>query len=174
MSIKYIEGDLFKHVESLPKPVAIPHVCNDLGHWGKGFVVPLAKAFPEARFAFLDWSMNKLNEKQFVLGNTQLVQELEVVIFNMVAQHKTGGVRPLRYNALAKCMDFVGEMCLLPKLPIVAPMFGAGLAGGDWNFIEKLIQDCWLNIGLDVTICYLANSLPDNWNPPQGIGDGSV
>jgi hypothetical protein len=29
---------------------------------------------------------------------------------------------------------------------IHAPKFGSGLAGGNWNFIEELIKDIWLNI----------------------------
>jgi hypothetical protein len=49
---------------------------------------------------------------------------------------------------------------------IICPMFGSGLAGGDWNFVEKLIEDCWLRRDIPVTVCYLPQFLPSNWSPP--------
>jgi hypothetical protein len=32
------------------------------------------------------------------------------------------------------------------KYEIHAPKFGSGLAGGNWNFIENLIEDIWIDI----------------------------
>ena len=29
-------------------PGVIAHICNDLGQWGKGFVLPLGKRYPDA------------------------------------------------------------------------------------------------------------------------------
>lgn len=36
--IKYQEGDLFPVVAAEPSAVVIPHVCNNQGGWGSGFL----------------------------------------------------------------------------------------------------------------------------------------
>lgn len=161
--IKYINGDLFDNI--LDEPTIIAHVCNDKGGWGRGFVVPLAQRFPITREEYMRWSKTSTFER----GNVQFVPvpaDHKLVVANMVAQ-TLGGERPVYYNALAKCMDKVREWAASANCTkIICPMFGAGLAGGDWNFIEKLIEDCWLRAGLEVTVCYLPQFLPKNWSPP--------
>ena len=60
-------------------------------------------------------------------------------------------VRPLNYLALAKSMNSLsqyihtntGFLTKSEKIEIHCPKFGAGLAGGNWNFISDLIQDIW-------------------------------
>jgi len=37
---------------------------------------------------------------------------------------------------------------------IHAPLFGSGLAGGNWDFIEELINEIW--DGYDITVWQLA------------------
>ncbi len=172
--IKYVEADLFEHIKTIDGDIVIPHVCNNQGAWGKGFVIPLAQNYPQAREAYLKWHKNELIESSdghhqtddFDLGETQFVrvgdESRVVIVANMVAQ-VLGGERPLRYNHLATCMNYVAVAN--QGYHIVAPMFGAGLAGGDWNFIEDLIEDCWG--GHDVTICYLKQFLPKNWELPK-------
>jgi len=155
MEIKYIEGDLFGHPTD--SPIVICHVANNRGRMGSGFVVPLAKKYPKARQDYIDLG-------NWMLGETQFVQvEENVIVANMIAQ-TLGGKRPLFYNHLANCMEQVAES--LPK-QIIAPLFSAGLAGGDWNFTSLLIEDCWLRRNIPVTVYYLAESLPSNWSPPE-------
>ena len=83
----------------------------------------------------------------------------------MVAQ-TLGGVRPLYYNHLVACMEKVTECVLKGKedwpdktIRIIAPAFGSNLAGGEWEFIEQLIHDCWIERKIDVTIYYLPGTL---------------
>jgi hypothetical protein len=157
--IKYVAGDIFPAIERIletrakKKSICLPHVCNDVGAWGSGFVVPLGKKYPEAREKYL--------AEKPTLGTTQIIPvEKNVIVYNMVAQ-KFGGVRPLFYNELAKCMDAVAKD-ILDKFPesndgaeIHAPLFGADLAGGNFQFIKELILDCWVKKGIPVTIYYL-------------------
>lgn len=171
MKISYVEGDLFQHIFAIKdnRPIAIPHVCNDIGAWGAGFVVPLATHFPVTREAYIKWHKAKINEDgQFALGNTQFVRvQPTITVCNMVAQHDLGGVRPLRYHHLAKCMsDVADRMKNPPVAEIHCPMFGSMLSGGNWLFIEELIQDCWLEQGIPVTVYYLPGKYPANWTPP--------
>lgn len=169
--INYVEGDLFEQIEGKPGTIIIAHVCNDLGVFGAGFVVPLGRHFPEARDEYLKWSKSKNSVQPFMLGETQVVftgkgSFEKRFICNMVAQRGVGGVRPLRYNALIKCMETVATLAVDHDIPIHAPMFGSKLAGGDWNLIEKLIEDCWLQRNITVTINYLPGRIPSNWTLP--------
>jgi len=168
MSVKYVEGDLFAVVDNnVEKSFIVPHCCNDKGAFGAGFVVPLGRRFPKCKQDYLDWHNTKLCQ----LGQTQIVEVCNdplIFVANMVAQ-TLGGSRPLFYNHLSRCMDEVAKFVLTQdKLQIIAPMFGSNLAGGDWNIIEKLIEDCWLRKNISVTICYLSGTLPDNWELPKG------
>jgi len=44
---------------------------------------------------------------------------------------------------------------------IICPAFGSGLAGGSWAFIEQLIHDCWIRLGIPVSVYYLPGTLPE-------------
>lgn len=168
--MKYIEGDLFTGIVenySLPDTTTfIPHVCNDINKWGSGFVVPLGTHFPEAKTEFYAYARNTP-----YLGELQMVQaqKVPVVICNMFAQKGTRpdaeGRPPIRYDALMKCMIAVKEEALRiqkynKKVIIACPMFGAGLAGGDWPVIEAMILKLW--DGLDVNVYYLPNQIPSS------------
>lgn len=174
--MKFVEGDLFLALEGLNPldKVIVPHVCNSHGVMGSGFVVPLAKHYPQVKAAYLEWSQHEEHSEvwdesdKFALGETQIVvakEKPEILFANMVAQI-LGGERPLHYNHLSKCMDYVAYAAKYNKSRIIAPLFGAGLAGGDWKIIEKLIEDCWLRPGLDVTIHYIKTNMPPGWTPP--------
>lgn len=186
MPRRYIEGDLFKHEYDPNRTTVIAHVCNDQGVMGGGFVVPLAITFPWAKEAYVNWfTDNPVQGDSEVLldtqrlgdftkparGQTQLVNvqdEPDIVVANMVAQDLNSGSRPLYYNDLVKCMEQVANCRQIQAGgEIICPMFGSGLAMGDWNFIEELITDCWLMKGIQVTVYYFKKFLPDNWELPE-------
>jgi hypothetical protein len=163
--IKYVEGNLF---DLAKPPVIIPHIVNTCGGWGAGFVLPLAAKYPVAREVYLAWHKftktqdftvpipaSVIYEDDYLkLGTIQIIQvEQAVFVVNMAAQ-TLDGERPLYYNYLVKCMDSLTYYISKYDLPrsIMCPQFGAGLAGGDWNIIEELINDCWIRAGLNVTV----------------------
>jgi len=183
--MKYVEGDLFKHILKTEHVYAkgelvtiIPHVCNTIGAWGAGFVIPLANHFPEARESYLSM-------KERPLANTVLISPNDdILIANMIAQEGVGPtfkgkgknqkmIPPIRYEALETCMLHVQEAALHmqkegKKPRIACPMFGAGLAGGDWPKIEGMIRTLWSEKGIPTTIYYLPQFLPPGWTPPKG------
>lgn len=183
--LTYIEGDLFD--DKFDEPTIIAHVCNDQGAWGSGFVVPLEKRFNESAACYRAWHRGELTEAHldrliywdkppFERGQVQFVRagnpDQGIVVANMVAQ-TLGGARPIYYNSLARCMDRVADMVHSEPCRIICPMFGAGLAGGDWLIVEKLIEDCWVRENFDVTVYYFTRFLPDNFTPPP-TGDFQV
>jgi hypothetical protein len=161
---RVVKGDATKIQRQSEVELAyIPHVCNNLGGWGAGFVIALTKAFGD-----LPMDTYKLDVSNDCLGKVSfaLVGD-NTIIANMIAQdgYLDGrkNPRPLKYDALVKCMDAVAEDILIKKslyqvehdvlhITIHCPKFGSDLAGGNWEFIEELIEDCWLNKGIDVTV----------------------
>lgn len=165
MKIKYVSGDMFAATKNSHDSIIIPHVCNNIGAWGAGFVIPLARSFPSAREEYLKWHREG---PDFRLGEIQKVIIDNFCIINMVAQNGIGTTRPLKYPALGKCIEAVRDVVKSSFVgSIHAPMFGAGLAGGDWNIIEQMIYDGWVSYGIPTTIYYLPGSLPTNWKLPH-------
>lgn len=62
--------------------------------------------------------------------------------------HKDGVQTPIDYEALTLCMRKMNFR--FKGMHVGLPMIGAGLAGGDWNRIKKIIQDEFTDC--DVTI----------------------
>lgn len=184
--MKYIVGNLFDHIhqaldeklnafrpEATVKGIIIPHVCNDIGGWGSGFVVPLGNTFPASKENYHEWHDNNsdplnlqqgiLSSHKFELGKMQFVPVQDKIwVANMIAQTdliSEDNLKPLKYYALVKCLEAVRKMALRLSGPdrtdpnnvqIHAPKFGSDRAGGDWNVIEELITDIWA--GINVTI----------------------
>ena len=194
MAFKYIEGDLFQPVKADKEldVTVIAHICNDIGVFGAGFVVPLAKHFPKAKEQYLKWHREgttsvyhcdykiKNEAGQFEIGKTQFVEASDkIIVANMVAQRDIGPsfedgkmVPPIRYDQLKKCMYAVREFVQFSffegkKVRIACPMFGAGLAGGDWDTIANMIGLIWSEQDIPVNIYYLPQFLPPGWTPPK-------
>src|SRR5262245_32401915 len=105
IGITYRKGDATAPVAEGAKIVC--HICNDVGGWGKGFVLAVSKRWPEPEARYRTW--HKAGESAgFRIGAIQLV-EVEPALFvaNMVAQRgvrPSGGIPPIRYDALRECL----------------------------------------------------------------------
>jgi hypothetical protein len=125
--------------------VIIPHVVNNRGAWGSGFVMALSERWP-AQGGSIEcpervYYMNSNAHKH--LGSYSLAYpEHNVIVANMTAQ-TLGGEKPLRYGHLARIMIGLRDLLIEKNDEIVAPMFGAARAGGDWKVIEELVEDIW-------------------------------
>lgn len=140
--INYLKGDAT--APSTKGPQIIAHVCNDLGGWGKGFVLALSKRFPEPERAFRAWHRERAHN-DFALGAAQLVLVgRDLWVANMVGQHGKArkgdvGAPPVRYEAIERALQRVGDWALEHRASVHMPRIGAGLAGGKWPLIEPLI-----------------------------------
>ncbi len=154
----YVTGDATVPADSGPRIIA--HICNDVGGWGRGFVLALSKRWPEPEAAYRDWFKTG---DDFDLGKIRLVGIAPALwVANMIAQeglHATAAGPPIRYDALERCL---GELALAStrlSATVHMPRIGAGLAGGDWKQIERLIRDQLVDHGVSVTVYDL---------PPRG------
>jgi len=142
--------------------VVIPHVCNNIRGWGKGFVLALDKISPEPKKIYQQ-HLEQFRDPRNSLGEvcTATIDE-KTYVANMIAQNGVVGPdnkRPLKYWALVKCMQTVlgdvgGRIQGIHEKPfaIHCPKFGSALAKGNWTFIEELIEELWIDKGFDVTV----------------------
>lgn len=139
--ITYLKGDAT--VPQAKGTKLIAHVCNDLGGWGRGFVLAVSRRWPEPEQAYRIWHRERA-KSDFGLGAVQFVQvEPEIWVANMIGQHgiKVGSSGPLvRYEAIQECLAQVGRKAKELNASVHMPRIGCGLAGGEWEKIEPLIE----------------------------------
>lgn len=133
----------------------IAHVCNDIGGWGKGFVLALSRRWPEPEAAYRAWHRDRA-ANDFGLGAVQLVQaERCVWVANMIGQRgvRTGskGV-PVRYEAIDTALDRLAGHALDLGASVHMPRIGCGLAGGRWSRVEPLVRERLVSRGIPVTV----------------------
>jgi O-acetyl-ADP-ribose deacetylase (regulator of RNase III) len=137
MTVNYLIGDATQPQGEGVKFIC--HISNDLGGWGAGFVIALSNRWPQPEQEY-----RKLKPQELILGNVQLVQvTTDIYVINMIAQSgfmSYNNLVPVKYDALKECLDKVRTFALLFKATVHMPRIGAGLGGGDWNTIEKIIQ----------------------------------
>jgi O-acetyl-ADP-ribose deacetylase (regulator of RNase III) len=150
--IQYKKGDATR--PEGPGNKIILHVCNDIGGWGKGFVMAISKRWPEPERMYRDWHASQEN---FKLGEAQLVQvEENIWVANIVGQHKIhkdeNGNPPIRYDSIREGLHKVGRLALDIKATIHMPRIGCGLAGGTWDKIEPILEETLIVHQLEVTV----------------------
>lgn len=138
--ITYLKGDATQPVSDGPKIIA--HICNDIGGWGRGFVVALSKRWAEPEKMYRQWhAAQKGND--LPLGDVQIVPVGPGLwVCNMVAQHgvtTVDGVPPIRYEALDECLKTMSRTAFWHKASVHMPRIGCGLAGGTWDMVEPII-----------------------------------
>ena len=137
--IQYIKGDATSPEGSEDK--IIVHVCNDIGGWGKGFVMAISKKWKTPEKQYRDWFKSK---NDFELGKVQFVQvEEDLWVANLIGQHKINkdenGEAPIRYHAIEEGLEAVSDFAKTNNASVHMPRIGCGLAGGKWEMIEPII-----------------------------------
>ena len=152
MQITYIKGDATNPTAEGNK--IIVHICNDIGGWGKGFVMAISKRWKKPEKDYRAWYQSKVN---FALGEVQFVKvEDQVWVANLIGQHKIKkdeyGGPPIRYEAILAGLYKVGNLALEINATIHMPRIGCGLAGGTWEKIEPLINTSLIAKNILVTV----------------------
>lgn len=152
MKINYIKGDATAPVSENSK--IIVHICNDIGGWGKGFVMAISKKWKLPEIKYREWFRNKIG---FELGKVQFVQvENDIWVANLIGQHKINkdenGEAPIRYNAIEEGLKAIASFAIENNLSVHMPRIGCGLAGGTWEVIEPIILKTLSENDLEVTV----------------------
>ncbi|WP_299891571.1 macro domain-containing protein [uncultured Lacinutrix sp.] len=151
--INYIKGDATQPIGEGNK--IIVHVCNDIGGWGKGFVLAISKRWKTPEISYREWYVSN---EFFHLGEVQFVKvENNLWIANLIDQHKIrkdeNGNAPIRYRAIETGLYKIVERAESLNASVHMPRIGCGLAGGKWKEIEPLIEKTLIKNNIE-TIVY--------------------
>lgn len=140
IDIQYKKGDATNPTAGGNKIIA--HICNDVGGWGKGFVMAISNRWKEPEQEYRLWYKSKDN---FSLGQVQFVKVSEDTwVANIIGQRDIKkdkeGNPPIRYEAVESGLEKVGDFARKMDASVHMPRIGCGLAGGTWNKIEPLIK----------------------------------
>ena len=151
--INYIKGDA-----TCPQARGVKiicHICNDIGGWGKGFVLAVSRRWDAPEAEYRTWYASG-RDGGFALGAVQFVQvEPYIWVANMIAQRgvKSGSSGPpIRYEAVAGSLVQVAAKAKALGASVHMPRIGCGLAGGNWTKIEPLIEEHLVGAGVSVTV----------------------
>jgi O-acetyl-ADP-ribose deacetylase (regulator of RNase III) len=153
MDIVYVTGDA-----TLPQGAGrqiIVHVCNDVGKWGRGFVLAISQRWPEPELRYRRWAEGE-EEPPFELGAVQFVPVgRDLWVANLIGQHdvrRAGGTPPIRYEAVRLGLARVAVFATDQGASVHMPRIGAGLAGGEWEIIEGIIREELSAKGISATV----------------------
>jgi O-acetyl-ADP-ribose deacetylase (regulator of RNase III) len=163
---QYKEGNLLDAQEPF-----IAHGVNCMAVMGAGVALAIANKWPESELKYREFCWKHII-KQSLLGKSLATNEAKdkKVLFHMFIQYDTGtDTRKVNYGALARTFselnntlevmrDFDEHMehqagnntIIIPKPTVAIPKIGSGLAGGDWNIIEEIINGCTPDINIVV------------------------
>lgn len=151
--IQYIQGDATQPVGKGNKIIA--HVSNDIGGWGKGFVLAISRRWSEPEQAFRRWHRERASN-DYGLGSLQIVSVSDYVwVANMIGQCgvKAGSKGPpVRYEAIESCLAKLSVEAAKLQASVHLPRIGCGLAGGKWDKVEPLIKKTLCENGVPVTV----------------------
>lgn len=162
-SILYVQGDATQPILGDSEFNVIVHCCNNIGAWGAGFTGALDKVYPEAGVRFRKWTSPEpaFSDPPYVLGAVQIIptRRKQVFICNLVGQNGIRGPKnptPIDYEAIkngfSELLEFLRCYADRTSSIIHMPRLGAGLAGGDWNQIEILVQQEFVDKGYTVIV----------------------
>jgi O-acetyl-ADP-ribose deacetylase (regulator of RNase III) len=136
--IRYVDGDLLKLADENNFDV-IAHGCNCFCVMGAGIAPQIKAKYPEA-YA-VDCETTAGDEKK--LGTITHTKNTTPIVVNIYSQYDTKGRRQgkmdLDYDALRSGIKAMKEKFSGKRFGL--PQIGAGLAGGDWTIIEKIIEE---------------------------------
>ncbi len=137
--IVYKKGDIVKALKDGDIDV-LAHGTNCSGGFGSGVAGAIAKEWPDVKKRFIENKNPKLG--------SMFSDEVEGVM-HLYTQWNYGydGQHYVDYEAIKKCMEqmAMGARVRKHNVPtakpfvMAIPKIGAGLGGGDWNVIEKII-----------------------------------
>jgi O-acetyl-ADP-ribose deacetylase (regulator of RNase III) len=133
MHIIYLKGDARQPIGDGIK--IIVHICNDIGGWGKGFVLAISSKWISPERQYREWFNSGNN---FRLGEVGIVNvETEIWVANIIGQtgikRKKTGLPPIRYEAVESALEIVADFSIDIGASVHMPRIGCGLAGGNWE-----------------------------------------
>lgn len=144
MIIQSVKGDLIKAFKNGMVDILI-HGCNCFNNHGKGIALSIKNQYPEA--SIVDSRTIKGDKNK--LGNYTVAKTENGSIINAYTQYNYGyGKRNADYDAIRNVFLNLNNAYKDQGLIFGIPSVGAGLAGGDWKQIEKIINESTPDINI--------------------------
>lgn len=164
-TIKYLKGDATVPRNSGTEATVICHCCNAFGGWGRGFVVPLGMKYPKAKNDYVDFCRpyQLSNVKRNDLMGQVCLSKVDdnVYVANIIGQYyysrnqrdflNQAGVMPeflptkdrrlVNYESIRMGLRKLVSLMNGTEFIVQMPKMGCGLAGGNWEIIEKIIVE---------------------------------
>lgn len=127
------------------------HGCNCVGGFGAGVALAVAKMHPEVKAAYL----SRHRQKPWTIGEVQVVKlQNDKHIANVMTQknYLPRGVDLFEYDAFRSICKELKQLCVKNSWSLAFPKIGAGLAGGDWSRIYKIMEEELVDIDVCVYV----------------------
>lgn len=137
--MKTIKGDLIKLAEQGEFDIII-HGCNCFHAMGSGIARQLADRYPEVAEAD---KKTEYGDRSKLGKWTEVIVENVFTVVNAYTQYRwSSGSDVFEYEAFQQFLKLFAESVLYcpSRIKIGFPQIGAGLAGGDWSRISKMIE----------------------------------
>lgn len=125
----------------------IVHGCNAQGVMGSGVAKAIKEKYPEVFKGY----RQQYEDTGLMLGDARgYVVADGLVVWNAITQKNYGdptSTRYVSYDAIAECFEIINrDVAVIEKMlnvepHIHIPLIGAGLGGGKWEIIEKIIEE---------------------------------
>lgn len=131
--MKYITGDLVQDNDQFD---LITHGCNCFCNMGSGIAPQIKKKYPEA----YDRDLETKKGDRAKLGTVSYTRYTTPIVVNSYTQFSfSKHAVNIDYDAVRSCMKEIKRLFHGKKMGL--PKIGAGLARGDWNILEKIIEE---------------------------------
>jgi O-acetyl-ADP-ribose deacetylase (regulator of RNase III) len=132
-------GDLLVLAEAGEFDVII-HGCNCFHTFGAGIARAIKQRWPATHYTDVQHTAYGDRNKLGSVTTTQVSPKLTVV--NAYTQFGYGSGRPnVDYEAIRAAFRRIKQLYGNKGLRFGIPKIGAGLAGGDWNIIAKIVDE---------------------------------
>ena len=133
--IVYKQGDVLASDEK-----RIAHGCNCSGGFGSGFAKAVAERYPSVREGYL----HRYNTCGWRLGHVQIIgvgNGTGREIANCATQQRYGRPSDGPYVSYEAIREVIQDLVRAWPGGFAMPKIGAGLAGGNWDIIAKIVEE---------------------------------
>lgn len=148
--IHYKKGDVIQAlIDSEIQCMA--HGVNCQGGFGSGIAGQLAERIPYARERYIEkhllegWSLGEVQET---------ISKEGLIVLNCATQYTYGRSpqRYVNYDSIYIVLDKLKKYCENNDRSLGLPRIGCGLAGGNWNIVDSMLNAVFKNSFVDVTV----------------------
>jgi O-acetyl-ADP-ribose deacetylase (regulator of RNase III) len=160
MITKYIHGDIRE--TELPY---IAHGVNCQDKMGSGVAKALYEKWEDVKIKYHKYCSNVPMGKR--LATVEPVKCGDKTVYNCFTQYNYGndGTKYVNYYAIAHCFKLLSIS--LHGKTLAIPKIGCGQAGGDWKFVEQLIND---TVGHEIEIWVYDNTPVAKYSGKNNMG----